>query len=198
MSEAAANLVVVWVVLLQVRIMAARGRLTDLETKWKSMEASYRMAVDTQKRSMDVETKLTALVSMTTNRFLWGNVLNALQQTITGVEDVQVVRFKGDQVYLQVDGTPNRTNGTLIVQGKAPTAVERISVAIDALDTSAQPGKRVNPFKDRVAQVPYFAESLEKTNGVRLTQRSAPQSGGVAGQQFVMFSLLCNFPEKTR
>jgi len=46
--------------------------------------------------------------------------------------------------------------------------------------------------------VPYFLEALEKTNGVRLVQRSAPQSGGVGGQQFVMFSLQCSFPEKTR
>jgi hypothetical protein len=190
------SLVIVWAVGLQMKLIAARSRLSRVETRWKSMEKGYQAAVDAQRKAIEAEQKLTALQLMTTNRFLWGNVLNAFQQTLGGVEDVQVVRFKADQVYLPIEGTPNRTNGHSVVAGKPPSATERITLTVDARDTSLQPGKRVNQFKEAIAAVPFFRESLEKTNGVRLTQRSAPQFGG--GQQFVMFQLLCNFPEKTR
>jgi hypothetical protein len=193
------SLVIVWAAFLQVKMMGARGRLSGLEVKWKSMESTYRVAVDTQKRAMEVDQRLGALSQLTTNRFLWGNVLNAFQQTLAGIDDVQVVRFKGEQLYVQIDGTPNRTNGLAVIPGRPAMATERIKLSIDALDVSSpQPGKRVNQFKESIVKVPFFQETLEKTNGVRLTQRSPPQSGGVGGQQFVMFSLECNFPEKTR
>lgn len=189
------SLVICWAAVLQARMLAARSRLNRLETKWKSIEKGYEVAVEAQRKAIEAEQKLGALHQMTTNRFLWGNVLNAFQQTLSGIEDVHVVRFKSEQVYVLNEGTPNKTNGTIIIPGKPPTATERIKLIIDGRDTSA--GKRYNQFKESFATVPYFKESLEKTNGVRLTQRSAPQFS-VGGLQFVTFSLECNFPEQTR
>jgi hypothetical protein len=191
-------LVVLWAAALQAKMIAARSRLSHLETKWKTIEKGYQAAVDAQRRAIEAEQKVAALQLMTTNRFLWGNVLNAFQQTLNGVDDVQVARLKTEQVYVLNEGTANRTNGHTIIPGKPPTATERIAMTVDARDLSAQPGKRVNQYKESIAAVPFFKERLERTNGVRLVQRSAPTSGGVAGLQFVLFSLQCNFPEKTR
>lgn len=190
--------VILWAVALQAKMITARSRLSGVEAKWKAIEKGYQAAVEAQRGAMEAEQKVLALQQMTTNRFLWGNVLNAFQQTLGGIDEVQVARFKAEQAYVLNEGTPNRTNGHVIIPGKPPTATERIKLTIDARDMSAQPGKRVNQFKESIAVVPYFRDALEKTNGVRLTQQSAPTSGGVAGQQFVMFSLECNFPEKTR
>ena len=192
------SLVIVWAVVLQARMITARSRLNGLEVKWKAIEKGYQLAVDAQHQAMESEQKVAALHQMTTNRFLWGNVLNAFQQTLAGLEDVQVARFKAEQLYIPMDGTPNRTNGHVVIPGKPPTSTERITLTVDARDASGPPWKRVNQLKESIAAVPYFLEALEKTNGVRLVQRSAPQSGGVGGQQFVMFSLQCSFPEKTR
>jgi hypothetical protein len=99
------------------------------------------------------------------------------------------------------EGTPNRTNGTIVIPGKPATATERIAMNVEAMDISPQPGKRVNEFKESIANVAFFKESLTKTNGVLLTSRSAPQGNPNASdgrQNFVMFSLKCSFPEKTR
>jgi len=171
--------------------------MKKLEAKWNAIEMDYQKTIESQRGSMDAEARLASLQQMTTNRFLWGNVLNAFQQTLGGIDDVQVVRFKGDQAYVLTEGTANRTNGTAVIPGKPGTATERISMNVEAMDISSQPGKRVNEFKESIANVPFFKESLTRTNGVLLTSRSAPQVSP-NGQTFVMFSLKCSFPEKTR
>jgi hypothetical protein len=191
------SLVIFWALVLQGRIIRAHSKLSHLETKWKAIEKNYEVAVEAQRKNIEAEQRVTALHEMTTNRFLWGNVLNGLQQTLGGVEDIQVVRFKGEQSYIMNEGTPNRTNGTIVVAGKPPTATERITMTVDARDTGAPAGKRVSQFRDSLASVPFFKQTLETTNGVRLVSRSAPQADA-SGRQFVMFSLQGYFPEKTR
>lgn len=196
-AAALVGLTLIWGAALQVKLVAARGRLSALDVKWKAIEKDYQVAVDAQRKNIEIEQKLMALHQMNTNRFLWGNVLNGLQQTMAGMDDVQVVKFKGDQSYVVTEGTPNRTNGTVIIPGKAPTATEKVSLIIEARDTSPQ-ARRIRAFKDAIAGVQYFKDSLEKTNGVRLLNQSAPQPDPNNREPFVMFSLQCSFPEKTR
>lgn len=190
--------VALWAVSLQLKIAGAKRELGQIEVKWKAIEKGYQGAVDAQKTSLDVETRLGALHQMTTNRFLWGNVLNAFQQTLNNVDGVHVVKLKTEQAYLLGDGTPTRTNGTTVIPGKPPTSTERVSMTIEAMDVSAQPGKRVNQFRESIASVPFFKDVLNKTNGVMLLSRSAPQNSADGRHTFVMFSLKATFPEKTR
>ena len=49
-----------------------------------------------------MDRKLSALEALSTNRFLWAPVLNALQKTM--VDHVQVTKLKGDQAFLREDG----------------------------------------------------------------------------------------------
>ena len=92
-----ASCVVVWALTLQVKIVAAKHELKTLETQWKAIYKDYQVAVDKRRRSLEVEQKLSALQALHTNRFLWGNALNAFQQTLNGVDEVQVVRIKTEQ-----------------------------------------------------------------------------------------------------
>lgn len=190
--------VVFWAVTLQLKIMSAKREVSGIETKWKSIERDYKSVVDAQKTSMDVEHRLAALHEVSTNRVLWGTVLNAFQQTLNNLEGVQVVKFRSEQTYVIGEGTPARTNGSTVIPGKPPSSTERVSFTIDAMDVSAQPGRRVNQFRESFASVPYFKANLKPTNGVLLISRSAPQSSPNGNQTFVMFSLKATFPEKTR
>lgn len=188
--------VMFWAATLQLKIMSAKRALGALESKWKLIEKSYQTSVDSQKASIEAEQRLAALHEMSTNRFLWGNALNAFQQTLSTVEGVQMLKLKTEQTYFITEGTPARTNETKVIQGKPPTSTERISMTIDAMDVSA--GRRVNQFKEAIAKVPFFKDSLNKTNGIILLSRSAPQNGANGNSTFVTFSLKAAFPEKTR
>jgi hypothetical protein len=71
-------------------------------------------------------------------------------------------------------------------------------MTIDAMDTSSQPGSRVNKFKESIATNSFFKANLTKTNGVMLLSRSAPQNNAGGNQTFVLFSLKATLPENTR
>src|SRR5207247_938979 len=86
---------------LEFDIINKKSGLKDLQTKWSSIEKSYSVAVESKRKSIEVEGRLEALQQLKTNRFLWGTALNAFQQTLSGVEDIQVVRFKTEQGYFQ-------------------------------------------------------------------------------------------------
>jgi hypothetical protein len=191
-------LVILWATTLQLKIMASKSELASLDAKWKRIESSYQAAVEAQRTAIEAEQKLTMLHQMSTNRFLWGTVFNALQQSHNGVSDVQAVRLRTEQLYAISEEIKPRTNGVKLIPGKPSTATEKVSMTIDAIDTSPQPGANVNGFKEAIASTPFFKENLGKTNGVLLTSRSAPQTSPDGNRQLVTFSLQCNFPEKTR
>jgi len=192
------SIVALWAMTLQFKVISIKSELNGLDTKWKSIEQNYKAAVEAQRGTIEAEQKLAALHLMTTNRFLWGNALNAFQQTLGTMDDVQVVRLKTEQLYSLSEGTPTRTNGTTVIPGKPGTATERISLTVDAMDISPQPGRRVNQFKEAIGAVPFFKENLTKTNGVMLMSRGAPMNSPNGRQTFVMFQLKCSFPEKIR
>jgi hypothetical protein len=125
-------------------------------------------------------------------------LLNSLQQTT--IEDVQLVRLRTDQSYSFTDEVKMKTNSdNRIIPGKPATATERIVVTLEAKDSGVNPGDQVNKFKQAVSESSYFKSFLGKTNEVRLTSLSPPQGGGAAGgKSFVVFTLECKFPEKTR
>jgi len=194
-------LVVVLVLLysskLQIDVLGSKGALKALESKWSSIEKSYQEAVENKRKSIEVEGKLT-LQQLKTNRFLWGNALDAFQQTLSTVDEITVVRLKTEQAYVQTEEVKGRTADGKPGNGKIATATEKISLTIEAVDSGSQPGTQVSRFKESISNVPYFQSNLQKTNGVLLTSLSAPMAGPLGKNPYVMFTLQCYFPEKVR
>lgn len=189
-------LVLFWSSTLQMKIVSAKGELGGLEARWKSIESNYQTAVDARRNSIEAEEKLLALQQFATNRFLWGNALNAFQQTLKNLEDVRVVRLKTEQIYIQSEDPKGKS-----ADPKAPKAMlatEKINIMVDGLDASPQPGGQINSFKSAIANEPYFLANLQKTNNVLLLSLSPPQVDGFGRSPFVKFSLQCFFPEKVR
>jgi hypothetical protein len=182
----------------QFKIMAAKGELNSLETKWQAIEKNYQKAVDDHRKELEAEEKLAALQQYTTNRLLWGTTLNAFQQTLMGVDQIQVVRLKTEQSYV-LNEEAKKPSETSKPGAKAVAAsTEKVNLTIEALDFSPQPGGQVNKFKEAITTVPYFHQILQKTNGVLLTSLSAPQLGPAGRTPYVLFTLQCFLPEKVR
>lgn len=183
--------VLLWASSLQIKLMSAKTRLGGLETQWKTMEKAYQVAVDIQRQAIDAQQKLDALSQLHSNRFLWGTTLNAFQQTLNGVDAVHVVRLRGEQNFITAEENKGRKDATA-------SATEKVALTIEAVDSSPQPGRaQVARFKDAITQVPWFQANLQKTNSVLLTSLSAPQVGN-GRPAFVLFTLQCFFPDKTR
>lgn len=147
------------------------------------------------KRIADSRHRLESLTQLNTNRFLSGNLLNALQQIY--VPNVQLLRLKIDQSYTLKESSPAKTNSFGVVPGRPPTSTEHITLALDAKDTSSNPGDQVNRYKEALAKLSYFKTNLDPTNGLKLLNLSSPQSS-FGSKPFVLFTLECRFTDKTR
>ena len=185
----------VWSSSLLLESMLAKKAVTDRRTEIESRTNEYQHVGISQKKIAEAKQKLEAMKKLTNNRFLQGNLLNALQQA--HVDNVRLTRLRVDQNYLYKEGTPSVTNKVGVIPGRPGTVTEKIVVSLDARDSSTNAGDQVNKMKDAVANQPYFKAMLNKTNGVQLVNLSAPQVSS-DGKPYVLFTLECNFSEVSR
>jgi hypothetical protein len=188
-------LLLVWSSSLQLRVVMARGEVNRLETQIRSLDSNYSAVMAEQKKLTDANSKLAALGSLASNRFLQAPLLNALQQTV--LDDVQLTRLRLDQEYDYTAATKGSTNKSVKVPPKPARTTERITLTLEARDTAPNPGDQVARYKEKLAANVYFQELTGPTNELRLANLSTPQ-GGLGGKPAVNFSLECRLTEKTR
>ena len=194
-----------WSSILQLRAVRANSEFSNLQSQWTAMEKDYKKVVDNRRSSLDIEQKLTALQSLTTNRFLYGNLLNELQFVLAGTEGIHITRLRGEQsfqIQAEVKGKPAKDKEKE-VPGKPATSTERIILTIDAKDSSAQPGDQVAKLKATLATpVIPGTNAPSTTNQVALLNISAPQadkdSSGATSAPYVTFTIQSTYPERTR
>lgn len=184
-----------WSVYVFVISLVAEKELNQAKARVTERNGEYQAVIDDQRKLGEVRKNLNALRQLATNRFLAGNLMNALQQTV--IDDVALVRLKTDQLFLLNEETKPRTNGDRVLPGKPATVTERIVITLDAKDYSANPGDEVTKYKDVVANASYFQALLGKTNEVRMFNLSQP-THPPDGPAYVSFTLECRLPERTR
>lgn len=185
-----------WASSLQLKAIVANKELQSVLGEIKQCTNDFARITELQKQTGQMTQKLAALTTLSTNRFLTGNLLNALQHTTT--EDVQLIHLKLDQTYKLTEETKPRTNGTAVVQGKPATVTEKIILTLDGHDSSPNPGDQVLRMRDTLSQFAYFKENLDRANPVAWKNSSAPQLSPETGKAIVLFTLECRYPEKTR
>jgi hypothetical protein len=186
-----------WSSTLQLKAMIAKSELSNLRSTLGTKTNGAQQVRENQRRLDDINHKLTELRRLTTNRFLNGNVLDALQHST--VDDVQLVRLKTDHNYNLIEETKPKTNASgSIIKGKPATVTEKIVLTLEAKDASSSPGDQVNKYKEAIAANAYFQRWLGRTNEVRMTDYGTLQPASADSKPFIPFKLECRFPEKTR
>lgn len=94
-------LMIVWIGLTQVSVGAARGELATLTESLKRVEDSSKNVRSNQLVVADLASKIKALERYASNRFLSGNLLDAVQQA--GVDNIRLVEIKVEQKHLGGD-----------------------------------------------------------------------------------------------
>jgi len=190
-------LALIWSGMAEINEVLAKERLTGVQTAIETRTNEYDHVLADQKKVGAAKIKVDALEKLSSSRFLQGNLLNALQQTL--VDGVAMDRFRIEQDYFPGDpGTAPRTNGDRVIPGRPPTIKERIVLTIDARDFSANPGDQVDKFKQAIAKQTYFKTVLDKTNGVQLANPPSPPQNGPDGKPYVSFTLECRYSGQTQ
>ena len=177
---------------LEYKLTQTRKNSVDIEID--SATNDFYQVQSNLKKITDGTARLTALTQLNTNRFLEGNLLNALQPVY--IPNVPLLRVKFDQTFSIVPGTPDKTNNFGVVPGRPATCIQHAMLTLDAKDSSPNPGDQVNHYKEALANHVFFKSILDSTNGIKLTTLSSPQTG-VGGKPFVSFTLECRLTDRT-
>src|ERR1035438_4262612 len=187
--------VLLWIAKLQLDISWEKHACNNIETEWKDKMTKYSTVTNEQIRTAEVERKLAQLDYLSTNRFLWAHVLNALQKTM--VDNVQVTALKGAQAYVKEEG---RDIGTGAAKSHIPGAmIEKISLNLEAKDL--KPGdQNYTKFKESLCTFDYFAKRLQRRDGFVMDGILGPLTVDPVDptRQFVTFTLASHFPEARR
>jgi hypothetical protein len=187
--------VVLWIAKLQLDISFENRDYNNVEVEWKNKTTKYSAVTNEQARTREVDQKLAQLDYLSTNRFLWAPVLNALQKTM--VDQVQVTRLRGDQAYVKEDG---RDVGSGSTKKHIPGAmIEKVSLSIEAKDL--KPGdQNYTKFKESLCSSDFFANRLQRRDGFVMDGILGPLTVDPVdpSRQFVTFTLASHFPEARR
>jgi hypothetical protein len=190
-------LVLIWSSFLQAKIIADGSRLGNLENKLSSQTNQYTQIIANRNKLNELNTKLSSLSRLATNRFLNAPLLDALQQST--VDGIQLVKLHTDQAYeVTAEVKPVTTEGSKS-PGHPGASKEKITLYLDAKDTSPNPGgEQIYKFKDTLAHAPYFVEQHISTNQIQLKALATPQLDNETGKPYVTFTLECVFPDRVR
>lgn len=103
-----AGVMLFWIGITQMNVIGARRELNNFEAQFKRVDESSKQVRNNQVASADLQNKLVSLHRYSTNRFLWGTFLDALQHTT--VDNIRLIDVKAAQEY--ADGEINKFYST--------------------------------------------------------------------------------------
>jgi hypothetical protein len=187
--------VVLWFAKVQMDVRFEKNNLSRIEGEWKGLTTKYAAVTNEQARTSDVEKKLAALDRLSTNRFLWAPVLNALQKTM--VDNVQVVRIRGQQSFAHEAA---HTQGSGASKQSFPAStVENDALYIEAKDLRPA-DQDYSKYKESLGNSDFFIKRLGRRDGFVMDGVLGPVTGDPLdpSKQYVTFTLASHFPEARR
>jgi len=178
---------------LQLDIRYSKNAYNSVEQEWRDKTAKYAAVTNNMAKIADIDKKLGALDRLSTNRFFWAPVLNALQQTV--INDIQVIKVTGEQKYLKEEA---RTLGTGENKKTIPGGmIEKTTLYIDAKDYNPN-AENYDKFKEKLCNFDFFVKNLQ--HGFILDGTLSPPTGDPSdlNKEFVVFKLVAHFKDMPR
>jgi hypothetical protein len=166
-----------------------------LEGVWKRSEPKFNEVITNQAKIVRLEAQLQALDRFSTNRFLWGTLLNALQQAT--VEEVELTSFISSQEYIASNSTPIKASETTKVARLPDLAIEKISLKLEARDWSPSQ-QSYGKYREALSTNEFFAQRLAGRSFKLGTLGRATFDVLNPSRSYLPFPLECVFPEVTR
>lgn len=200
-ASAVVALFVLWAVAKQVTIFRLGSQVKVHNLEFENVQAKYEQLTADQKVIQEYVNKLKSLNSLSTNRFLWANVLNALQQLPYDEMNIVVTRIVTKQTYNLTKGKIGDPNSDdPIKRATIPDYMtEKRDFLVEARDYSTPAGGQVAEFRRKLYALDYISNRVESADSVRLIGRSAEQPDPIIpGARFVLFTVSVIFPDEER
>jgi hypothetical protein len=189
-------LVGLWIMEKQLEIYNAKAELTGLNAQWKADEAKYAGITNEEARIAAIMGKIAALDHLHTNRFLWGSVLNALQQTV--VDQVQATHIWGAQTF-EREASKSVGSGATMKTIPGSANFEKVKLSIAGKDYSAS-GDGYKNYEDTLNHLEFFAKKMGGREGFAIEGAPGPKFPEAPGssREFRAFTLTNQFPDIRR
>lgn len=193
----AVAVVLVWSLTLWMKTTSYKSDIAHWENVVQTFSSQNKEVLNNQKQTGEITGRLTALQKLSRDRLLVGSLLDAMQRI--NVPDVQLVRFRVDDTLTYNEEV--KANAEAKRAYKPASVTEKISISLDAKDSSSKPGDLIPKFQQAIEDAPYFAARLDKSDTQRVHLKPGSygaQQIGPDGHLFQPFTLDSTFPEKTR
>jgi hypothetical protein len=190
--------VILWAGYLQLKVVGVKAEVEAHDQRWLNVKEDYEVLKASKDQADGLRARLNALERLSTDRFLWGPTLNALQ--FSTVSDIHVIKLRGQQTFQQIAAIPAKTNQSGVVShGKPASSIERTVFTINAKDFGTEAEQNYNKFREAIEKNPYFASHLDPAGGVKLVDLVPPAPDPAnPGRRFMLLILECRFPEVSR
>jgi hypothetical protein len=189
--------VLIWSGSIQVKLITDNVKMNQLQASLNSRTNEYATILSNQRKLIEVEAKLSALQRLSTNRFLYANLLNALQRT--SVEGVTLNRMRIEQGFTVTPAVKAQTIEDRVIPARPGGSVEHVILVMDGRDSSPNPGgDTINQFKECLTRQVYFQHEHVTTNDILLKNLAMPTVDTETGKPFVLFNFECRIPDYTR
>jgi hypothetical protein len=185
-----------WIGKVQLDIVFTKGQLANLNAEWRSAEGKYNDVTNQEARIAVFKSKIEALDHLKTNRFLWGPVLDALQQPI--VDQIQVTHVWGQQTF---EHEAPKTIGSGASTKTIPGTVnfEKVKVSISGKDYSPT-SEGYKKYEDTLNRLDFFAKRMAGHDGFTIEGAPGPQLPDSPGssRMYRVFTLTNQLPDIRR
>ncbi len=185
--------VLLWMAKLQLDIHFARNDWGTLNTQWKAAEDKYNNVTNAEARIEAVKEKIAALDHLKTNRFLWGPVLNALQQTV--VDPIQVTHVWGLQTF-EREASRSIGSGASLKTIPGTANFEKVKLAITGKDYSPT-ADGYKKYEDALNHLDFFAKRMGGHDGFTIEGAPSARIPDAPGspREYRTFTLTNQFPD---
>ncbi len=189
-------LVLLYIGKLYADILIDRMAYERLNDRWKKISPNSGTVITNLAKIAMIDRRLAELSRLSTNRFYWGTLLNALQQS--AIDDIQVTSFRGIQEYSVTNAIAAKTSDGETTSRIPGTSVERITILIDGKDWNY--GQQTyDKFRQTLSTNEFFVR-FSGSRGFKLfSTLGAPMSDPLnPARSFLTFTLECRFKEVVR
>jgi hypothetical protein len=194
LGAACVALMAVASLVIQSKVISTNSKANGYANRIQAITNDFATVMKDKDRLSELNLNIRGLDLLAAERFLNGNLLNAVQKTY--VDHVQLIHLRTEHNYTLTEEARGRTNTAKVL--KSATAVEKLTVVLEAMDTSPNPGDQVNKYKEALGKSSYFQNLLGTNNEMRLVNLSPPQIRSDLGQPVVQFTLESRVPERVR
>jgi len=185
--------VALYILKLQLDIGFSQKAYNSVEQLWKDNTAKYAAVTNNMAKIAEIDRKLSALDRLSTNRFFWAPVLNALQQTM--INDIQVIKVTGDQKYIKEE--PKSIGSGDNKKTIPGSMVEKTTLYIDAKDFNPN-AQNYDKFKETLSNFGFFVTNLQHGFILDGTLSAPTADPSDPNRLFVAFKLVSHFKDASR